>query len=53
MAWWLRLHTELRPDFTPVTLFAAFPVTVALALLATLVPAWRFANTSPALLRRT
>ena len=36
----------------PVPLLAPFPVTVALALIATLAPAWRFAGASPALLRR-
>jgi ABC-type lipoprotein release transport system permease subunit len=30
-----------------------FPTTVLLALVATLVPAWRAANASPALLRRS
>ena len=44
--------TILPVTFTPVTVFAAFPVTVLLAVLATLWPAWRSANASPALLRR-
>ena len=44
--------TVLPVTFTPVTVLAAFPVTVALAVLATLWPAWRSANASPALLRR-
>lgn len=39
-------------QFSLITLFAAFPVTVLLALLATLGPAWQSANASPALLRR-
>lgn len=48
----LATWTVLPVTFTPITLFAAFPVTVFLALLATLGPAWRSANASPALLRR-
>jgi len=48
----LRNFTVLDPRFDFVSLFAAFPVTVALALLATLVPAWRAANASPALVRK-
>ena len=49
----LRAVTVLPVRFTPVSLFAAFPATVLLALAATLVPAWRAANASPALLRRS
>ncbi len=48
----LERFTVLPVRFTPVSLFAAFPVTVVLALLATLLPAWRSANASPALLRK-
>jgi ABC-type antimicrobial peptide transport system permease subunit len=48
----LRATTVLPVRFTPVSLVAAFPATVLLALAATLVPAWRAANASPALLRR-
>ncbi len=44
--------TILPVTFTPVTVLAAFPVTVLLALAATLWPAWRAASASPALLRR-
>ena len=44
--------TVLPVQFTATALFAAFPVTVLLALAATLIPAWQAANTSPALLRR-
>ncbi len=44
--------TVLPVTFTPVTLFAAFPVTVLLAVIATLWPAWQAASASPALLRR-
>jgi ABC-type lipoprotein release transport system permease subunit len=49
----LRAATVLPVRFTPVSLAAAFPATVLLALAATLIPAWRAANTSPALLRRS
>ena len=48
----LRAVTVLPVRFTPMSLAAAFPATVLLALAATLVPAWRAANASPALLRR-
>jgi hypothetical protein len=48
----LRTFTVLPVRFNAVALLGAFPVTVALALLATLIPGWRFANASPALLRR-
>lgn len=48
----LRALTVLPVRFTPLSLVAAFPATVLLALAATLVPAWRAANASPALLRR-
>jgi hypothetical protein len=49
----LRAATVLPVRFTTVSLAAAFPATVLLALAATLIPAWRAANTSPALLRRS
>lgn len=45
-------HTVLPVRFTPVSLLAAFPVTVVLAVAATVYPAWRAANVSPTLLRR-
>lgn len=48
----LATWTVLPVTFTPITLLAAFPVTVFLAMLATLGPAWQSANASPALLRR-
>ncbi len=38
--------------FTAVSLLAAFPVTVSIAVCATLVPAWQAASASPALLRK-
>jgi putative ABC transport system permease protein len=49
----LRAVTVLPVRFTPVSLVAAFPTTVLLALAATLIPAWGAANASPALLRKT
>jgi hypothetical protein len=45
-------NTVLPVRFTAVSLLAAFPVTVALAVTATVYPAWKAANVSPALLRR-
>jgi hypothetical protein len=45
-------NTVLPIRFTTVSLLAAFPVTVALAVAATVYPAWRAASVSPALLRR-
>lgn len=46
-------HATVLPiQFNAVALLAAFPVTVALAIAATLAPAWRYANASPAMLRR-
>jgi ABC-type antimicrobial peptide transport system permease subunit len=45
-------HSTVLPvRFTAVSLLAAFPVTVLLAVAATVYPAWRAANVSPALLR--
>ncbi len=49
----LRAVTVMPVRFTAVSLVAAFPSTVLLALAATLVPAWRAANASPALMRRS
>ena len=48
----LRTLTALPVSFTLISIFAAFPVTVLLAVVATLVPAWRAAGASPALLRK-
>jgi hypothetical protein len=45
-------HTVLPVQFTPASLLAAFPVTVTLAVAATVYPAWKAANVSPTLLRR-
>lgn len=42
----------LPVSFTPISLFSAFPVTVVLALVATLIPAWQAANSSPRLARQ-
>jgi ABC-type antimicrobial peptide transport system permease subunit len=44
-------RTVLPVQFTPVSLLPAFPVTVALAVLATVYPTWQAANVSPTLLR--
>lgn len=49
----LRQYTALPVSFTALSILAAFPVTVVIALLATLYPAWRAAGASPALLRKT
>jgi ABC-type lipoprotein release transport system permease subunit len=49
----LRALTVMPVRFTTLSVAAAFPATVLLALAATLIPAWRAANTSPALLRRS
>ena len=48
----LRVWTVLPVRFTPVSTLSAFPVTVLLALSATLIPAWQSASASPALLRK-
>jgi hypothetical protein len=48
----LHLWTVVPARLTPVSTLSAFPVTVVLALAATLIPAWRAANASPALLRK-
>jgi hypothetical protein len=48
----LRQTTVLPVAFNIVSLFAAFPVTIVLAMAATLLPAWRSANASPAMLRK-
>ncbi len=50
--WLLTRLTVLPVRFTLVSLFAAFPTTVLLATLATLVPAWSGANASPGRLRK-
>lgn len=44
--------TVLPTEFNLVSLGAAFPVTVLLAVVATLLPAWQAAGASPALLRK-
>lgn len=44
--------TVLPTQFNLVSLGAAFPVTVLLAVAATLMPAWQAAGASPALLRK-
>jgi hypothetical protein len=48
----LRTWTVLPVRFTAVSTLSAFPVTVLLALTATLIPAWHSASASPALLRK-
>jgi len=48
----LRETSVLPITFNAVSLLAAFPVTIALAMAATLLPAWRSANASPAMLRK-
>ena len=48
----LRTWTVLPVRFTAVSTLSAFPVTVLLALSATLIPAWQSASASPALLRK-
>ena len=48
----LRSWTVLPVRFTAVSIVSAFPVTVLLALSATLIPAWHSASASPALLRK-
>jgi hypothetical protein len=48
----LRTWTVLPVRFTAVSTLSAFPVTVLLALTATLIPAWHSAGASPALLRK-
>jgi ABC-type antimicrobial peptide transport system permease subunit len=49
----IRNATVLPAQFTTLSVLAAFPTTITLALAATAIPAWRAANASPALLRRT
>jgi putative ABC transport system permease protein len=44
--------TVLPVRFTAISLFAAFPVAILLSIAATLIPAWRSAGASPALLRK-
>jgi cell division protein FtsX len=48
----LRQATVLPMTFNLISLLAAFAVTIALAMAATLIPAWRSANASPAMLRK-
>lgn len=48
----LRSMTVLPVRFTAISALSAFPVTVVLAVLANLIPAWQSANASPALLRK-
>lgn len=48
----LRRYTVLEVRFTVVSVLAPFPITVLLAIAATVWPAWQAANVSPALLRR-
>ncbi len=48
----LRTWTVLPVTFMPITLLAPFPVTVLIAVAATIWPAWLAANASPALLRK-
>ena len=48
----LRTWTVLPVRFNAVSILSAFPVTVLLALSATLIPAWQSASASPALLRK-
>jgi len=48
----LRQVTVLPVRFTPLSLLAAFPATVLLAVLAALIPAWIAAGKSPNILRR-
>ncbi|HEU5001654.1 MAG TPA: FtsX-like permease family protein [Actinomycetota bacterium] len=48
----LRSGTVLPIRFTLVSTLSAFPTTILLAVLATLIPAWASANASPALLRK-
>jgi putative ABC transport system permease protein len=48
----LHTVTVLPVSFTLVSVVGAFPVTVCLAVAATLAPAWRAAGASPALLRK-
>lgn len=48
----LRSGTVLPIRFTWVSTLSAFPTTILLAVLATLIPAWASANASPALLRK-
>jgi cell division protein FtsX len=45
--------TVLPIGFNFVSVWSAFPVTVVLALLATALPAWKYANKSPAISRKS
>jgi ABC-type antimicrobial peptide transport system permease subunit len=48
----LRSVTVLPVQFTWLSLLSAFPVAIILAVSATLIPAWKSAGASPALLRK-
>lgn len=48
----LRSWTVLPVRFGWLELLGPFPITILVALAATFIPAWHFANASPALLRR-
>lgn len=52
VAFVLDTFTVLPVRFTAVSLLGAFPITIVLAMAATLLPAWRAANASPAMLRK-
>lgn len=52
LAFLLSQVTVLPTQFNLISLGAAFPVTVLLAVAATLIPAWQAAGASPALLRK-
>jgi ABC-type lipoprotein release transport system permease subunit len=49
----VRHYSSLPTHFTWLSVMGAFPTAVVLAIGATLIPAWRTANVSPALVRRT
>jgi hypothetical protein len=48
----IRRYSSLPAHFTWLSVLGAFPTAVVLAVGATLIPAWRTANVSPALVRR-
>jgi putative ABC transport system permease protein len=49
----LRRYSALPVQFSPLSVLGAFPTAVILAMVATAIPAWRTANISPALVRRS
>jgi ABC-type antimicrobial peptide transport system permease subunit len=49
----LRRYSALPVHFTVLSVVGAFPTAVVLAMAATTIPAWRTANVSPALVRRS